>query len=831
MSKPVPTKARAVIIGGGVAGCSVAYHLAKLGWKDVVLLERKQLTSGTTWHAAGLIAQLRATKNMTRLAKYSQELYGTLEEETGVATGFRRCGSITLALTDERRQEILRQASMARAFGVDVEEISAAEVKERYPHVNIEDVTGAVYLDKDGQGDPANIALALAKGAKMNGAQVIEGVKVTEIHKTSHNRGQRVTGVSWSRDGSDEQGHIEADYVVNCGGMWAHELGRMAGVSVPLHACEHFYIVTEGIDGLTRLPVLRVPDECAYYKEDAGKMLLGAFEPNAKPWASTLPGDYYGDTKGIPDDFCFDQLPEDFDHFEPILESAVERMPMLGEAGIHTFFNGPESFTPDDAYHLGEAPELQNFWVCAGFNSIGIQSSGGAGMALAHWMEHGHPPFDIGDEDIRRMQPFQNNKTYLFERSKESLGLLYADHFPYRQMETARGIRRTPFHEHLREYGAVFGEVAGWERANWFASPAQDAVYKYSWERQNWFQNSAEEHRAVRGNVGMYDMSSFGIIRVVGRDAEKFLNRVCGNDVAVPVGKITYTQFLNERGGIEADVTVTRLGENEYIVVTPAATVPREMSWMRRHMNDDAVAIIDMTSAEGVLAVMGPNARFLLEKVSHHDWSNENHPFGQAHEIELGMGLARAHRVTYVGELGWELYMPTDMCAHAFETLMDAGADMNLKLCGMHMMDSLRIEKGYRHFGHDITEEDHVVEAGLGFAVKTAKENFIGRDAVLKKREEGLEMRLTQFKLKDPMPLLYHNEPIVRDGEIVSYVTSANYGHTLNGAMGMGYVPCKGEKPDEMLASPYEIEIAGERYEAEASLKPMYDPKSERVKA
>ncbi|EFL89626.1 FAD-dependent oxidoreductase [Ahrensia sp. R2A130] len=830
MSKPVPTKARAVIIGGGVAGCSVAYHLAKLGWKDVVLLERKQLTSGTTWHAAGLIAQLRATKNMTRLAKYSQELYGTLEEETGVATGFRRCGSITVALTDERKQEILRQASMARAFGVDVEEISAADVKERYPHLNTDDVTGAVYLPLDGQGDPANIALALAKGAKMNGAQVIEGVKVTEIHKDASGNGQRVTGVSWSRDGSDEAGHIEADVVVNCGGMWAHELGRMAGVSVPLHACEHFYIVTEAIEGLTRLPVLRVPDECAYYKEDAGKMLLGAFEPVSKPWASTLKGDYYGQQKGIPDDFCFDQLPEDFDHFEPILENAVNRMPMLGETGIHTFFNGPESFTPDDAYHLGEAPECHGFWVCAGFNSIGIQSSGGAGMALAHWMEHGHPPFDIGDVDIRRMQPFQNNKTYLFERAKESLGLLYADHFPFRQMATARGVRRTPFHEHLKAQGAVFGEVAGWERANWFADEGQEREYEYSWGRQNWFENSKREHEAVRNNVGMYDMSSFGKIRVIGRDAEKFLNRVCGNDVAVPTGKIVYTQFLNERGGIEADVTVTRLSEQEYIVVTPAATVPRELSWMRRHLEDEAVAIVDMTAAEGVLAVMGPNARTLLEKVSHHDWSNDNHPFGQAHEIELGMGTARAHRVTYVGELGWELYMPTDMCAHAFETLMNAGADMDLKLCGMHMMDSLRIEKGYRHFGHDITEEDHVVEAGLGFAVKTAKENFIGRDAVLKKREQGLEMRMTQFKLKDPLPLLYHNEPIIRDGEIVSYVTSANYGHTVGGAIGMGYVPCKSEKPDEMLGSSYEIEIAGERFAAEASLKPMYDPKSERVK-
>ncbi len=816
MSKPVPSKARAVIIGGGVAGCSVAYHLAKQGWEDVVLLERKQLTSGTTWHAAGLIAQLRATKNMTRLAKYSQELYGELEAETGVATGFRRCGSITVALTEERREEIFRQASMARAFGVDVEEISAVDVKERYPHLNTDDVTGAVYLDKDGQGDPANIALALAKGARQNGAKVLEGIKVTEIHTANGG----VSGVSWSRDGSAETGRIDADIVVNCGGMWAHEVGRMAGVNVPLHACEHFYIVTEAIEGLPRLPVLRVPDECAYYKEDAGKMLLGAFEPNAKPWAM----------KGIPEDFCFDQLPEDFDHFEPILEDAVNRMPMLAEAGIHTFFNGPESFTPDDAYHLGEAPNLTGFWVCAGFNSIGIQSSGGAGMALAHWMEHGYPPFDIGDVDIRRMQPFQGNKTYLYERAKESLGLLYADHFPFRQMETARGIRRSPFHEHLKARGAVFGEVAGWERPNWFADDGQKAEYEYSWKRQNWFENSKREHEAVRSNVGMYDMTSFGKIRVEGPDAEAFLNFVCGNDVSVSVGKITYTQFLNSRGGIEADVTVTRLSETAYIVVTPAATVQRELSWMRRHLQDHNVVITDTTAQEGVLAVMGPNARKLLQKVSPHDWSNDNHPFGQAHEIELGMGLARAHRVTYVGELGWELYVSSDMAAHVFETLCEAGRDLELKLCGMHMMDSLRIEKAFRHFGHDITEEDHVLEAGLGFAVKLNKPDFVGREAVLRKKEEGLEMRMVQFKLKEPEPLIYHNEPVVRDGEIVSYVTSGNYGHTLGGAIGLGYVPCRGESVDDVLSSSYEIEIAGNRVAAEASLRPMYDPKSERVK-
>ncbi|MFY0693314.1 MAG: GcvT family protein [Paracoccaceae bacterium] len=810
----LPGQARVVIIGGGVIGCSVAYHLAKLGWKDVVLLERKQLTSGTTWHAAGLIAQLRATANMTKLAKYSQELYGNLEAETGVSTGFKRCGSITVALTEERKEEIFRQAAMARAFGVDVEEITPDEVKARYGHLNIDGVVAGVYLDKDGQGDPANIALALAKGARQNGALVKEGVRVSGVRKD----GRRVTGVDWVSGG--ESGHIACEHVVNCAGMWGHEVGRMLGTNVPLHACEHFYIVTEAIAGLSQLPVLRVPDECAYYKEDAGKMLLGAFEPNAKPWAMD----------GIPADFEFDQLPEDFDHFEPILEHAVNRMPMLAEAGIHTFFNGPESFTPDDAYHLGLAPEMDNVWVAAGFNSIGIQSAGGAGQALAQWMEDGQKPFDLGDVDISRMQPFQGNKTYLFERSKETLGLLYADHFPFRQKATARGVRRTPFHEHLKSEGAVFGELAGWERANWFARDAQDRDYHYSWGRQNWFENWAGEHRAVREGLGMYDMSSFGKLRVEGRDAEAFLNHVCGADLSVPVGKIVYTQFLNPRGGIEADVTVTRLSQSAYLVVTPAATRLADETWMRRHLGDFNAVITDVTAGEGVLAVMGPKARDLMEAVSPADFSNATNPFGTAQQIELGMGLARVHRVTYVGELGWEVYVSADMAAHAFETLREAGRDLGLTLCGMHMMDSCRIEKGFRHFGHDITPEDHVLEAGLGFAVKTAKPDFIGRDAVLRKKETGLEARLLQFKLRDSEPLLYHNEPVLRDGEIVGYLSSGSYGHHLGAAMGMGYVPCAGESAEQVLASSYEIDVAGTRCAADASLRPMYDPKSERVK-
>ncbi len=812
----LPDKARVVIIGGGVVGCSVAYHLTKLGWTDVVLLERKRLTSGTTWHAAGLIAQLRATANMTRLAKYSQELYGRLEEETGVATGFRRVGSITVALTAERMEELQRAAAMARAFGVEIEEISTAEIAARYPLLDTRGVAGGVWLPRDGQGDPANIALALARGARLRGAVIREGVRVTGMARS----GRRVTGVDWASDDGAARGRIACEQVVNCAGMWGHEVGRMAGVNVPLQACEHFYIVTEPIEDLPQLPVLRVPDECAYYKEDAGKMMLGAFEPVAKPWGMN----------GIPDSFEFDQLPEDFDHFEPILEMAVNRMPVLATAGIHTFFNGPESFTPDDAYHLGLAPECDNFWVAAGFNSVGIQSAGGAGMALAQWMEDGEKPFDLGDVDIARMEPFQGNRRYLAERATETLGLLYADHFPFRQKTSARGVRRSPFHRHLEDRGAVMGEVAGWERANWFARRGQERAYRYSWGRQNFFDNVADELAAVRGNLGLYDMSSFGKLRVEGPDAEAFLNHVCGNDVAVPAGRIVYTQFLNPRGGIEADVTVTRLSETAYLVVTPAATRLADETWLRRRAGEYRVVITDMTAAEGVLAVMGPNARRLMQAVSPDDFSNDAFPFGTARRIELGLGLARAHRISYVGELGWEIYISSDMAEHAFETIWQAGQELGLKLCGMHMMDCARIEKAFRHFGHDITCEDHVLEAGLGFAVKTAKPGFIGRDAVLRKREEGLKRRLVQFRLTDPEPLLYHNEPIIRDGRIVGHLTSGAYGHHLGGAIGLGYVPCAGETADDLLSSRYEIDVAGRRVPAEASLKPMYDPKSERVR-
>jgi glycine cleavage system T protein len=814
MSKAIPSEARAVIIGGGVSGCSVAYHLAKLGWTDVVLLERKQLTSGTTWHAAGLIGQLRASQNMTRLAKYSRDLYVNLEAETGIGTGMKQNGSITVALTEERREEIYRQASLARAFNVDVREISPGEVKEMYPHLNVSDVLAAVHLPLDGQCDPANIAMALARGARQNGATVLEGVKVTTVQQ----KDGRVVGVTCVQNG--ETFTIETENVVNAAGMWGRELANMSGVTVPLHACEHFYIVTEPVAGLKSLPVLRVPDECAYYKEDAGKMLLGAFEPVAKPWGMD----------GIREDFCFDQLPEDFDHFAPILEKAVNRMPMLETAGIHTFFNGPESFTPDDRYYLGEAPELKGYWVAAGYNSIGIVSSGGAGMALAQWMNDGEPPFDLWEVDIRRAQPFQKNRTYLKERVTETLGLLYADHFPHRQMTTARGVRRSSLHEHLKARGAVFGEVAGWERANWFARPGQEREYRYSWRRQNWFENQREEHLSIRNGVGLIDMTSFGKIRVEGRDALAFLQRLCANQMDVATNRIVYTQMLNARGGIESDLTVTRLSETAFLLVVPGATLQRDLAWLRRHIADEFVVVTDVTAAESVLCVMGPKARELMQKVSPNDFSNAAHPFGTAREIEVAMGLARAHRVTYVGELGWELYVSTDQAAHVFETLDEAGRDVGLKLCGIHTLDSCRIEKAFRHFGHDITDEDHVLEAGLGFAVRAQKGDFIGRDAVLRKQEAGLSRRLVQFKLTDPEPLLFHNEAVVRDGRIVGTVTSGNYGHHLGGAIGLGYVPCKGESEADVLGSSYEIEIAGVRVRAVASLTPMYDPKADRVR-
>lgn len=815
MAVQLPSRAQVVIIGGGIIGCSLAYHLTRRGWTDVVLLERKQLTCGTTWHAAGLVGQLRASQNMTRLAQYTTDLFRTLETETGQATGMKQNGSVSIARTPGRLEELVRGADMAKVFGLDVEVIDAAECKRLWPLMSIHDVMGGVYLPNDGQTNPSDTAAALARGAKQAGATIIEGIPVTGVTV----RNGRACGVT------TDAGSIEAEYVVNCAGMWARDVGKMAGVNVPLHAAEHFYIVTEPVRDLPpTLPVMRDPDGCVYWKEDAGKLLIGCFEPVAKPWGMD----------GIPDDFEFDELPEDYDHFEPILMDAMERAPILAETGIRQFFNGPESFTPDDRYLLGPAPEIRNFYVAAGFNSIGIQSSGGAGKVLADWIIDGHAPADLWDVDIRRVVPFQGNAKYLHDRTVEGLGLLYAMHWPFRQFETARGIRHSALHDRLAKAGACFGEVSGWERPNWYAPDGMEPAYAYSYKRQNWFDANAAEHKAVREAVGLFDLSSFGKFLIQGRDAEQMLNRVSGNDMSVELGRIVYTQLLNERGGIEGDLTVTRLAEDRYMVVSGAGTQARDLSWLTQAVGEDErCCVTDVTSGLAVISVMGPNARELLSRVSPADLSNEAFPFGHSQEIEIGYGLVRASRITYVGELGWELYMPTEFATHVYDALLAASDGLGFRHAGYHTLNSLRMEKGYRHWGHDITDAETPLEAGLGFAVKFDKPGgFQGRDALLRQKEAGVKQRLVQFRLIDPEPLVYHNEPILRDGRICGYATSGMFGHTIGSSLAMGYVEADGDvvTPDYVKSGAYRLRINGREYEAEASLKPFYDPKSERVK-
>ena len=815
MSTSFPTNKQVVIIGGGIVGCSVAYHLTKLGWKDVVVLERKALNCGTTWHAAGLVGQLRSTANITKLAQYTSNLYATLEEETGVATGFEQTGSIAVATNEERFEELKRGASMARVFNLEVEMISNDEMSKYWPLANMDDVIGGVFLPGDGQTNPIDTTNALAKGAKMGGAEIYEDTKVTGILQENG----VVTGVS------TDKGDIQAEFVVNCAGMWGRELGLMAGVNVPLHASEHFYFVTEEMDNLVPgAPTLRDMGAYTYYKEDAGKLLVGAFEPVAKPWGMN----------GIPEDFSFTSLPNDEEHLFPIFEQALNRIPKLDETGIHLFFNGPESFTPDDRYILGEAHELRNFFVLAGFNSIGIQSAGGAGKVLAEWIVNGHQPMDLWDVEIGRLSPYQGNPMYLHDRTVEGLGLLYAMHWPFRQFETSRDVRKSPMHDRLLAQGACFGDIAGWERANWFAPEGVEAKYEYSYGRQNWFDYSGEECKAVRENVALFDQTSFANFLLQGRDAEAVLNQVCANNISVPVGKLVYTQWLNERGGIEADLTVTRIEEETFMVVTACATESRDFHWLKSHIPDDAHAILtNVSSGYSVLSIMGPRARDLMSTLTDNDMSHEAFPFGTSQEIYMGYAKVRASRITYVGELGWEIYIPTEFALSVYDFIMEKGKAFDLKLAGYHAMNSLRTEKGYRHWGHDITIDDTPLEAGLGFAVSFKKEcGFIGKEALLKQKEEGVKKRMVQFILDDPEPLMYHNEPIWRDDVIVGYITSGMFGYTVGSSIGMGYVTNEdGATPDFVKSGKYEIEIACKKYSARASLQPSYDPKNERIRS
>ncbi len=815
MAKVIPSRAQVVVVGGGIVGASVAYHLTELGWTDVVLLERHTLTSGTTWHAAGLVGRLRATHNMTRLAAYTADLYDRLENEMGHPTGFRPVGSVSLADNPGRMEELVRGAGMARSFGVEVEVVDVDQLVERWPLMDPTGVLGGIWIPGDAQASPVETTMALAAVARERGATVIEGISVEQILTQNG----RAVGVETDR------GKIESEYVVTCAGMWSHELGRQAGVNIPLHACEHFYLVTEPISDLpSGLPTLRDTDNCIYVKEDAGRLLVGAFEPVAKPFGAG----------GPPTDRPFMQLGEDWDHLAPVYERACQRVPVLGEIGIRLFFNGPEAFTPDDRYLLGETPDLANHFVATGFNSVGIQSAGGAGKVLADWIVKGHPPMDLWDVDIRRMQGFQTNRRYLHDRSVEALGLLYAMHWPFRQVETARGVRRSPFHDRLTALGACNGEAGGWERPNWYAPVGVEPVYEYSYGRQNWFNHSATEHRACREGVAMFDQSSLAKLLIQGPDAASVLNRISSADINVEPGTSVYTTWLNERGGIEADLTVNRLDEERFLVVTAFSTQVRDADWISRNTPDDArLTLSDVTSGYSVLGIFGPESRSVLSPLTDANLGNESFPFGTIQEIDLAYARVTAVRRTYMGELGWEFYIPTEFSLGVFDEVWAAGQPVGLVPAGMHAMNSLRMEKAYRHWGDDIADEDTPLEAGLSWGVDWDKPGgFVGRDALLAQRDAGLTRRLVQFRLDDPKPLLYHDEPILRNGLLVGRITSGMYGHTVGAALGMGYVSHdRGAPRDEVIGADFEIDVNGTRAPATASYRPFYDPDSERIRA
>jgi sarcosine dehydrogenase len=811
----LPSHARAVIIGGGIIGSSVAYHLTKVGWRDVVLLEQGSLSGGTTWHAAGLVGQLRSSANFTRLIRYSAELYERLEAETGKATGFRRCGSLSVARTDERMIQLRRNASMARGFGIEAHVIGLEEAKRRYPLLRTDDLVGAVWIPSDGKGNPADITQALAAGARAGGARVLEKVRVTGVTL----REGAVAGVETS------EGAIATEIVVNCAGIWARELGRLSGVTVPLHACEHMYIVTEPIAGVAPdLPVMRDPDGHIYFKEEVGGILMGGFDPWAKPWGMN----------GIPADFSFGTLPEDWDKFEILMQNAIQRVPALETAPVRLLMNGPESFTPDNYFVLGEAPEVRRYYVGAGFCSGGIAAAGGAGQALAQWIVDDGPPMDLSRADIRRFAPFHGDPTFLRARASEGVGVHYFIAFPNRELTSGRGLRRSPLYDRLAANGASFGAKMGWERANWFAPAGVTPETVYSFGRQNWFLYAAAEHRATRQAVALFDQTSFGKLSLQGRDAEVVLQRLCANDVAVPPGRIVYTGWLNARGGYESDLTVARLSGDCYQIITGAAQITRDAHWIRSHIGAaERATLTDVTGAWAVLGLMGPRSRALLAAVSGAELDNAACPFGTITNLAIAGAPVRAARITYVGELGWELYVPVEFAAGVYETLMAAGAPLGLVDAGYYAMDSLRMEKAYRAWGHELTSDDTPLEAGLGFTVAWDKpKGFLGRDALLRQRDASLQKRLITFVLDDPEALPWGDEPIHHDGRIVGMVTSAAYGHTLGRAVAMGYVSMPDAADPRFVAeAKFELEIADRRFAARGSLRAPYDPDGLRVKS
>ena len=814
-SDGLPARAKVVIIGGGVAGCSIAYHLTKLGWSDVVLLERHQLTSGTTWHAAGLVLTFRETETQTRLARYSQQLYAELEAETGQATGLIRCGSIQLASTDAKAEEMRRGLRAAQGWGIAGKEITPAEVKEHWPLAYIDDLKAAFYFPDDGRVNPADVTQALAKGAKSRGARIVEKCPVTGIET----KDGKVVAVD------TPLGRIETSIVVNCAGMWARQVGRLAGVDVPLQAAEHYYLISEPVAGVTsKLPVLRDPGRQTYIREDAGKIMVGIFEDIGKPWA----------VDGVPGDFNFGEIPPDWDRLQPYLERAMQRVPVLEKTGIRLLFCGPESFTADHNYLMGEAPNLKGLYVAAGFNSLGILSGGGVGLVMANWIVNGDPKMDVWSVNIRRTHHWQSNTRYQVDRTVESLGIGFQNHWPFRQWETARAVKRSILHDRMQAAGACFGESAGWERPNWFAKPGQEPRYEYAWGRQNWFANNKAEHQAVRERVGLFEQSSFCKLLVQGRDAERTLNRIATADCAVPVGKVVYTQFLNTRGGIEADLTILRLAEHEFMVVGPAFAATHIAAWIRDHIEPTAHCwVTEVSDAWCMLNVQGPRSRELLAGIATGSWSNEGFPFGTLREVQIGYATLTAVRLSYVGELGWELYVPTPFAVQVYDAIVKAGAPLGLSHCGYHTLNSLRIEKAYREWSHDIGPDDSPLEAGLEFTCAWNKPGgFIGREALIGQRGEPPRRRLVQLLLKDPEPMLYHNELILHRGKQVGMITSGMYGHTLGGAVGLGYVASGdgGAVEDMIAADAFSILIGNQDVPARASLKPLYDPRSLRVR-
>ena len=806
-----PTSARAVIVGGGIIGCSTAYHLAKLGW-DVVLIEAHKLTSGTTFHAAGLVGQLRSSANITELLGYSVRLYDTLEAETGQATGWKRNGGLRLACNAERWTEVRRQATTARSFGLDMQLLTPSEAQALWPLMDVSDVIGAAYLPTDGQANQSDITLSLAKGARMAGARIIEDCKALSV---TRDKGV-ITGVQTS------QGVIKTGIVVACCGQWTRDFAAPLGVTVPLVSMEHQYMVTEPIDGVTRdLPTLRDPDRLTYWKEEVGGLVMGGYEPNPKPWA----------VSGIPEGFHYTLLGSDFDHFEQIMELALGRVPALETAGIKTLTNGPESFTPDGNFILGEAPQQPGFFVGAGFNAFGIASGGGAGMALAEWVAKGEPPMDLWPVDIRRFGRPHFDTDWVRTRTVEAYGKHYTMAWPSEEHDSARPTRRSALYDRLKARGAVFGEKMGWERPNWFAGPDDVARDIYTYQRPNWHGAVGREHRAAREAAVLIDQSSFAKFSLQGPDAQSALQYICAGDVGGPVGSLTYTQLLNDRGGIEADVTVVRTGAQAFYIVTGTGFATRDFDWIKRGIPVGANAqLIDVTSGFAVLSLMGPRARDILGAVTRAELSNAAFPFGTAQTIPMAGAPVRALRVSYVGELGWELHLPTEYAQTVFDALHMAGAKHGLQDAGYRAIETLRLEKGYRAWGGDIGPDTTPLEAGLGFAVAFDTE-FRGKQALLAQRAVGITKRLVTVTAA-PDVILLGRETLFRDGARVGYLSSGGFGHTLNRAIGMGYVRrAQGVPRDWVLSGAYELEVAGTRVPCDVTLSPLYDPANRRVKS